>query len=100
MIKRRHGTSLNRTRGASGEDVNPSAYITNIADCMLVLALGLLVALIARFDLQLDQQPEEQIIGIEVNMDADNDGVIDEGYEQKGEVYYDSATGKYYMVQD
>lgn len=99
MIRRRHGRSL-RGNAAPSEDVNPNAYITNIADCMLVLVLGLLVALISYYQIDLQrQEKEDDIIGIEVNMDANSDGVIDDNYEQAGSVYYDSETGQYYLVQ-
>ena len=96
MIKRRYGTSLQRTP-AESEDVNPSAYITNIADCMLVLVLGLLVALITKYNVDL-QKPVEELTGIQVNMDQNGDGIIDDEYEERGSVYYDSATGEYYML--
>ena len=99
MIKRRYGTSLARPK-AAGEDVNPNAYITSIADCMLVLVLGLLVALIARYNVDLQQAPEDRdVIGIEVNLDGDGDGVIDDGYEKRGSVYYDKESGTYYLVE-
>ena len=96
MIKRRYGTSLQRTPTES-EDVNPSAYITNLADCMLVLVLGLLVALITKYNVDL-QKPVEELTGIQVNMDQNGDGIIDDEYEERGSVYYDSATGEYYML--
>ena len=101
MIRRRHGRSLTRPETSQGEDVNPNAYITNMADCMLVLVLGLVVALIARFGLELNpEEAPEEIVGIEVNLDADGDGEIDGSYEPAGSVYHDPATGQYYLVQE
>ncbi|MBQ9067576.1 MAG: hypothetical protein IJ131_00745 [Eggerthellaceae bacterium] len=102
MIRRRHGRALARSQ-ATEEDVNPSANVVNIADCMLVLMLGILVALISHYGLDLTQpmQPvdeNEDIVGIEVNLDADDDGEIDSGYERQGVVYYDPATERYYFV--
>ena len=102
MIRRRYGHGLSRTV-AEADDVNPSANVVNIADCMLVLMLGILVALISHYGLDLTQpmQPVDQnedIMGIEVNLDADDDGEIDEGYEQQGTVYYDPSTDSYYYV--
>lgn len=84
------------------EDVNPSEHIVNMADCMLVLMLGFLVALVTRYGLDLNQaRPDtEDIIGIEVSMDANQDGVVDEMYEQRGIVYLDTYSGKYYYVAD
>ena len=99
MIKRRHSISVSRT-GAADEDVNPNAYVNNIADCMLVLVLGFLVALVARYgvDLQAPAEEQEEIAGIEVNMDSNADGEIDDHYESAGTVYRDAQTGKYYLV--
>lgn len=101
MIKRRHSTSLARA-SFQDEDVNPNSYVNNIADCMLVLVLGFLVALIARYgvDLQAPVEDETQMTGIEVNMDADDDGKIDDNYQQRGSVYYDADSGNYYYVAD
>ena len=99
MLKRRYGTSLARVREAE-DDVNPNTYMVNLADCMLVLMLGMIVALIAYYNIDLTQdvKPDDQIVGIEVNMDENQDGVIDTGYTRRGEVYYDESSGNYYFV--
>jgi hypothetical protein len=100
MIRRRYGVSLARVRRVE-EDVDPNAYPTNIADCMLVLMLGAVVALITYYNVDLSaQQEDRETVGIEVNMDANEDGVIDDQYEESGRVYYDSSTGNYYFVAD
>ena len=99
MIRRKHGTSLRRDTGAVEEDVNPNSYLTNLADCMLVMSVGLLVALVMHYGVDL-QKPDPSTAGQEISMDADGDGEIDEGFEEAGKVYRDSATGKYYMVQE
>ena len=103
MMRRRHGVSLVRSRGAAEEDVNPNAYLTNIADCMMALVLGFLVAIVARYGLDLQAPVEEEdegMTGIEVNLDADGDGQIDDAYQQRGTVYYDEQTGNYYFVEE
>lgn len=106
MLRRHHSTSLNRTDsafsslglgGGNGNDVDPNSSLTNIADCMLVLMMGFLVALVARYNIDLAPQ-EEEITGVEVNMDANQDGVIDSNYTNAGNVYYDATTDKYYLV--
>ncbi len=105
MLRRHHSISLNRvgatssSMGIGGSDVDPNSSLTNIADCMLVLMLGFLVALVARYNIDLVPQ-EDKVTGIEVNMDADGDGMIDENYTNAGNVYYDSATGNYYLVEE
>ena len=104
MLRRRHSVSLSRASSETfEEDVNPNAFLSNITDCMLVLALGFLVAFVARFGLDLQKPVEEEeprMTGIEVNMDANADGSIDDQYEQRGSVYYDAQTDTYYFVQD
>lgn len=100
MIRRKYSHALS-SQVVVEEDVNPNAYIINIADCMLVLMLGFLVALITRYGVDLNQvvKPEtDDITGIEVVMDANQDGEIDDTFEQRGSVYYDSESGKYYFV--
>ena len=60
--------------------------------------LGLLMAFAMRYGVDLNQtaKPEtDDIMGIEVEMDANQDGVIDDACEQRSAVYYDSASGKY-----
>lgn len=101
MLRRRYGVSLSRPQGG-GEDVNPNSYLSSMADCMLVLILGLLVALIARYNVDLQQAPvdEDAVIGVEVNLDENDDGLVDDSFEERGSVYYDGETGKYYFVTD
>lgn len=98
-MRRRYSHSL-ASNPAVEEDVNPGSYIFNIADCMLVLMLGFLVALITRYNIDLNEIPvqTDDIIGIQVAMDADQDGEVDDTYEERGAVYYDKGTGKYYFV--
>lgn len=96
MIRRKHTIGLRRENPFRDEDVNPNSYITNMADCMLVVMLGLLVALVAHYHVNLDQQ----ITGIQVNMDQNQDGIIDDNYQETGTVYYDENTGTYYMVSE
>lgn len=100
-MRRKHTRSLNRGAGrVAEEDVDPMAHLVNITDCMLVLAVGLLVALVALYGIDLENPEEEdEVIGIEVEMDADGDGEVDDYYEQVGEVYQ-SPDGDYYMVAD
>ena len=104
MIRRRHGVSLSRPTQAE-EDVNPNAYVVNIADCMLVLLLGMIVALISYYNVDLTQSGtggsgDESFVGIQVDMDQNKDGTIDAGYEKRGTVYYDEANDSYYFVTD
>ena len=86
MLRRRYGVSLQRP-AQPDEDVNPNEYIVNIADCMLVLLLGMVVALISYYNVDLTQSSasNDEIIGIEVNMDENGDAVVWDGtdYDQR-----------------
>lgn len=100
MIKRRYGVSLSRAV-APEEDVNPNEYIGNLSDCMLVLLLGMIVALVAYYNVDLTQTTDpDEIVGVQVNLDEDKDGLIDGGYQKRGSVYYDERTGDYYYVSE
>ena len=98
MIKRRHGASLSRNFAVE-EDVNPNSYIVNLSDCMLVLMLGLIVALISYYNIDLTQSANEELIGVQVNLDENQDGIVDENFEMRGSVYYDTSSGDYYFVR-
>lgn len=87
---------------AMSEDVNPSAYIVNLADCMLVLAVGFMVALVAHWNIdvsvpELDQSNLEQVDPQVSDRIAQDGGSY---YEEAGTVYRDPNTGVLYMVQD
>ena len=99
MIKRRNSTGLRRGLRRTEEDVNPNTYITNMTDVMLVVILGLLVALIARYNIDLNAVPKDEIVGIQINMDQDQDGQVDTNYEPAGTVYQDPETGNFYLVE-
>ncbi len=101
MLRRRYGTSLARAVRVE-EDVDPSSSLVNLTDCMLVLLLGMIVALVAYYNVDLTKQyePEEEIVGIQVNMDKNEDGIIDDAYQRRGTVYYDDTTGEYYFVSE
>ena len=96
---------------------DPSSGLTNLADCMLVLACGLMVALVVHWNLNLTpkyevleetgelveieegNEPEPAIVtnGQTSSSDTD-DGVGENVYENMGTLYRDSATGKFYYI--
>lgn len=85
------------------EDINPNAYITNLSDCMLVLAVGFIVALIVAWNVEL---PEYTILD-EANLtEVEDVEKIEEqvngagsSYNKVGEVYQDPVTGKTYVLE-
>lgn len=91
-----------RGRRSLGEDVNPSAYIVNLADCMLVLALGAFVALVSANHIQLNVTEFDESQLKEVDPEIIEEQVETGGsyYEEAGLVYRDPATGILYMVEE
>lgn len=91
-----------RNGATVGEDVNPSAYIVNLADCMLVLALGCLVALVGAFNIdlnttQIDREDLEQVDPTEIDEELTAEGSY---YVEAGTVYMDPKTGELFMIQN
>ena len=92
----------------SGEtDVNPMDSVSNLADAMLVLAVGIMLALIINWnvDISIPQQNEETdpIPFEETDMTEapEESAVLDGGdLQEMGKVYYDAASGTYYIVRD
>lgn len=119
MRKRRR-----RTERFSGESVDPMHYLSNLSDAMLVLAVGMMLALIVHWNVDIstggrsdnlsgdtvaaEGEGGQSIIDRDSavtftpeqleQMDA-TEGETDEGMEKLGEVYYDAATGKYYIIE-
>ena len=88
-------------RAQLGEDVNPSAYIVNLADCMLVLACGFLVALMSYWNIdvrtmeELESSDLEEVEPQEMPAEIMGDGSY---YVEAGKVYRDPATGTLYLL--
>ena len=86
-----------------GEDVNPSAYIVNMVDCMLVLACGFLVMLMLHWNIattsvdELDESSMEEVDPENMPEDVVSGGSY---YIDAGKVYQDPNTGKLYLVQE
>lgn len=89
----------------NSEDVNPMTYISNIADAMLVLAMGIMVALVLHWNVDLNETSDtitdEQNPVVTINQDElESQEKLPENAARSGEVYYDSETGTYYIVRD
>ena len=85
------------------EDVDPMSGTTNLVDAMLVFACGLLLALVVRYNVPINDDLTEavqtgdmtQIENPEELTDSKDDG--GKGYEEMGIVYRDPETGKLYV---
>ncbi|MCI7146397.1 MAG: DUF2149 domain-containing protein [Clostridiales bacterium] len=101
MRRQRNRRNRRRDRFGGGEDVNPMSYISNLSDVMLILAVGIMLALILHWNVEIDAtqeatetQGKESVSFTEDDL-QDMDEMPDDA-QKMGNVYYDSRTGKYY----
>lgn len=114
--------NLGRTRERfGGEDVNPMNYLSNLSDVMLILAVGIMLALVVHWNVDItasggqaqgntgendsvlvDKDHAVTMTDEELARLQEQSGVTGggESLEKRGEVYYDAETGTYYIVRD
>lgn len=84
--------------------VNPMDGLGNLADAMLVLAVGIMLALVLNWKLDLNavsSVPEETDVPIEISedeMQSTSQELDAETLQRVGALYYDEATGTYYAI--
>ena len=89
--------------GGGDSSFNPMEGVANLADCMLVLACGLMLSLIVSWNLDLavdEPLPDNDMAAVEELEDTDRQIEDTQAYEQLGVVYRDPETGELYMVMD
>lgn len=96
--------SYSRSAYIDTEDADPRVGLVNLADVMLVFACGLMLALVAAWNLDVSRLSEvvqsadyTEVDNIEDFQNLDGSGT---GYNQLGMVYQDPRTGKMYMLQE
>lgn len=114
--KRRKGNRFD-----DGEDINPLNYVANMSDAMLILAVGIMLALIVHWNVDVSttggdmsgeetpmvQGDDEADISNAITFEETDMEQIDgsenmeegDGMDKLGEVYYDAASGKYYIIE-
>lgn len=99
MIRRKSSVSLQRSHAGDDEPLDPLSSLPNLVDCMLVVAVGLLVALVAHYGVDLSNQGEPSSADeVQIYTDAKSpDG--EDLYEDLGKVYRDKSTGQMYIVE-
>ena len=88
----------------NNEDINPMNFVSNLSDVMLILAVGIMLALIMHWNVPINVTAEEQKEenpAVEIS-DDDLEGIneLPENLQKAGEVYYDPVSGSYYIVND
>lgn len=96
--------SAYKTRSLLGQEQapDPMANVANLVDVMLVLACGLMLALVTFWNIDfptITQIKEEELVAADdvekINQDIEATGTT---YSELGTVYEDSETGKKYMI--
>ena len=86
------------------EEVDPMSSMSNIGDVMLVFACGLMTALVLAWNVDLGQFTQvemgEEIDQSQVNQVAEQLYGEGNAFVEKGTVYQDPVTGKYYLVEE
>ena len=80
-------------------------FVSNLSDVMLILAVGIMMALILHWDVPVGQKAEDQEnTGSDLvtfsDTDLDDQKEMPESAQQVGNVFYDEETGTYYILQD
>lgn len=97
MIRRKKGGRLQRQRHVE-EDINPMDGTSNLADAMLVLAVGMMLALIMNWNVDLTTVIDvEELDANSLSEEEVQEVEQDQALMEKGVVYQDPATGKYYI---
>ncbi len=88
----------------SADDLDPMASLANLVDVMLVFACGLMMALVAAWDVDISSVTEVQTdsmtqVDTPEELDQEMTSANGTSYVDMGSVYMDPETGKYYMVE-
>ncbi|MDO5563959.1 MAG: DUF2149 domain-containing protein [Eubacteriales bacterium] len=101
-----------RVNEISIDDINPMDGLSNLSDAMLVLAVGIMLALVVNWKIDIQSskgsstmtevsQSEMQEIEFDMLKDSDTNAKdAQNSYEKSGTVYTDSKTGKTYVIMD
>ena len=99
------------SNNVSGEDVNPMDGLSNLADVMLVMAVGIMLALVLHWNIDVTPRTStpvtsttgeefSEIEGFADGLDTPLDSEAEYEDLGSGRIYRDPSTGKYYLVQD
>lgn len=84
----------------AGDNSDPMSSLANLADIMLVFACGLMLALVAYWNI--DMPTVKEIVKTNDALIDENEASesTDEGFQDMGRVYKDPETGKMYILED
>lgn len=109
----------NRRLGSRGEaegSVNPLDGVANLADVMLILAVGIMLALVINWNVDIGtlaydtKQAQDSSVDTEnalvfesddmEKLESETEQADGSGMEKLGTVYFDETTGKYYIINE
>ena len=92
-------------RRQSEEELNPMNYISNLSDVMLILAVGIMLALILHWKVPVGTEnakakgaDDKDTVAFSDD-DLSEEKEMPEDAEQVGNVYFDPETETYYIVR-
>ena len=103
---------LNKKIEVSDDNVNPMDGVSNMSDAMLVLAVGIMLALVINWKIDIKEayrgQEQKETVQDSKLQEVDSNDVIqnnsvsasdvESNYVKSGTVYTDTNTGKTYIV--
>lgn len=110
MLKNKFGNRL--ISNEESGNVNPMDGLSNMSDAMLVLAVGIMLALVINWRIDISKNTsteimtevsEEKLKEIEYEMMKDSNisaNEMEQKYQKSGTVYTDQNTGKTYVIMD
>ncbi|MDR0817057.1 MAG: DUF2149 domain-containing protein [Clostridiales Family XIII bacterium] len=88
----------------SEPDADPRVGLVNLADVMLVFACGLMLALVAYWNLDVSSMSEvvqaSEVTEVQDVEQIEENASAGGGFVELGKVYQDPMTGKFYMLQE
>ena len=91
------------------EEANAMAGVSNLADVMLVLAVGIMLALVINWKInvgnntatEIDSGQMREVDQSELDSAAESADSFEDNQdlEERGKIYYDRKKGKWYMVE-
>ena len=95
-MRRKHARRISGASNLREDPINPLDGVANLADIMLVLAVGIMLALVINWNIDLSGQISRmESVGSSGDTEVDPSSVV----EMDMQVYMDEETGNYYVVQ-
>ena len=90
------------------DTANPMEYVGNLVDAMLVLAVGIMLALVINWNVDIfssqgdysDSDTQSAVSFSENDLEKTDKEKTPEELLKMGTVYFDSETGTYYIIED